>query len=167
MKKKAIVLGSILILSILLLRESGVLTLNWYKSNSVTYSQPPNWDHLKDDGEIGVVTIYRGSPEDHLKGDTERMEAFTVSEVGHPLDIFIIDDTYVADSTLWIPLIKRGEQKLYIHSDAKFKGRTYGMGIQNWIRETKVNGICSHQHLKNQLYRQAFNTFKKELNDRS
>jgi len=167
MKKKAIVPGIILVLGITLLREVGVFNLHWYNSSSVTYSQPPRWDHLKEAGEIGVVTIYRGSPEDHEKGDTEEIKSFTISKYGHPLQIFILDDSYVSDLTLWLPLLKRGEQKLYIHSDARFKGRTYGMGIQNWIQETKVNGICSHRHLKNQLYSQAFEAFQKELADKS
>ena len=167
MKKKTIILGIVLVLCVTLLREAGVLTLNWYNSSSVTYSQPPRWDHVKEAGDIGVVTIYRGSPEDHEKGNAEEIERFTVSTDGHPLEIFIADDTYVSDTTLWLPLVKRGEQKLYIHSDARFKGRTYGMGIQNWIQETKVNGICSHRHLKDQLYSQAFEAFKKELADES
>ena len=167
MKKKTIILGIGLVLSIIVFREAGVLTFNWYNSNSVTYSQPPRWDHVKEAGEIGVVTIYRGSRDAHEKGNAEEMESFTVSEDGYPLEIFILDDCYVSDLTLWIPLFKRGEQKLYIHSDAIFQDRLYGMGIQNWIQKTKVNGICSHRHLRNQLYSQAVEAFKKELTDNS
>jgi len=91
------------------------------------------------------------------------MEIIHLNDTGLPLEVYVIDHTYASDWTTWLPFYKFGKHKLYIHVEGIYDRRSYGLGIQNWISEIKVKGICSHRRLRENLYDRAFSTYEKAL----